>query len=151
MQICSQITEPNIKKTTTTKLLKNTFKTSLHFYFSLGIIIISMSFFISFGQSVDLFKRDISIKNSSFTPNFVFQKKTDTPIDLSNQKQNNKKRNSHNKSRGNSFLKKKDIKIQQANLFAGLIILADQQNTTLSKNTYYFFNFISSIFRPPHF
>jgi hypothetical protein len=111
-----------------------------------------MSFFISFGQSVDLFKRDVvSAKNSSFTPNFVFQKKTDTPIDFSNHKQDNKKRNSRNKSRVNSFLKKKNIKIHQTNLFAGLTILADQQNTTLSKNTYYFFRFISSIFRPPHF
>jgi len=151
LQICNQITKPNIKKTTTKKLLKNIFKTPLHFYFSLGIVIVSMSFFISFGQSVDLFKRDISIKNSTFTPNFVFQKKSDTPIALSNQKQNNKRRNSHNKSRVNNFLKKKDVKIQSVNLFAGLIILMNQQNTTLSKNTYYFFNFISSIFRPPHF
>jgi len=132
-------------------LLKNTFKKSLHFYFSLGIIVVSMSFFISFGQSVDLFKRDVSVKNSSFTPSFVFQKKSDAPIVSSHQKQNNKRRNSHNKSRVNNFLKKKDVKIQPVNLFAGLIILADQQNTTLSKNTYYFFNFISSIFRPPHF
>lgn len=139
-------------KTTTIKLLKNTFKRSPHFYFSLGIIIISMSFFISFGQSVDLFKRDVvSAKNSSFTPNFVFQKKTDTPIGSSHQKQNNKRRNSHNKSRVNCFLKKKNIKIHQTNLFAGLIILANQQNNILSKNTYYFFRFISSIFRPPHF
>lgn len=139
-------------KTTITKLLKNTFKRSLHFYFSLGIIIISMSFFISFGHSVDLFKRDVvSTKNSSFTPNFVFQKKADTPIALSNHKQNNKKRNSRNKSRVNSFLKKKNIKIYQTNFFAGLIILDNQQNRTLSENTYYYFNFISSIFRPPHF
>lgn len=139
-------------KTTTIKLLKNIFKRSLHFYFSLGIIIISMSFFISFGQSVDLFKRDVvSTKNSSFIPNFVFQKKADTPIALSNHKQNNKKRNSRNKSRVNSFLKKKNVKIHQTNLFAGLIILANQQNNILSKNTYYFFRFISSIFRPPHF
>jgi len=132
-------------------LLKNIFKTPLRFYFSIGIIVLSMSFFISFGQSVDLFKRDISIKNSSFAPNFVFQKKTDTPIGLSSHKQNNKTRSSRNKSRVNDFLKKKDVKIQQANIFSGLIILATQKNTTLFKNPYYFFNFISSIFRPPHF
>lgn len=139
-------------KTTTTKLLKNTFKRSLHFYFSFGIIIVSMSFFISFGQSVDLFKRDVvSIKSSSFTPNFVFQKQTNLPIALSHQKHSNKKRNSRNKSRVNSFLKKKNIKIYQTNLFAGLIILTNQQNRTLSEKTYYYFNFISSIFRPPHF
>lgn len=111
-----------------------------------------MSFFISFGQSVDLFKRDVVlIKSSSFVPNFVFQKKTNFPIALSNQKHNNKKRNSRNKSRVNNFLKKKNIKIYQTNLFAGLIILANQQNRALSENTYYYYHFISSIFRPPHF
>ncbi len=139
-----------LKKTTTTKLLKNTFKRSLHF--SLGIIVFSMIFFVSLGQSVNVFKRDvISTKNSSFVPNFVFQKNTDTPPAISNHKHNNNKRSSRNKSHVNNFLKKKDIKIQHANLFAGLIIFANQQNRTLSENNYYYFNFISSIFRPPNF
>ena len=152
MQICSSELTHQKTKTTTTKLLKNTFKKSLHFYFSLGIIIASMSFFVSFGQSFDLFKTDfVSSKSNNFVPNFVFQKKADTPIGLSNHKQNNKKRNSRSNSRVNNFLKKKNIKIYQTNLSAGLIFLANQQNKALSENTYYYFNFISSIFRPPHF
>jgi hypothetical protein len=111
-----------------------------------------MSSFVMFGKSADLFKRDVvSIKSNSLVSNFVFQKKADTPIALSNHKQNNKKRNSRNNSRVNSFLKKKNIKIYQTNLIAGLILLANQENRTLSENTYYYFNFISSIFRPPHF
>jgi hypothetical protein len=108
--------------------------------------------FVLSGSLAGFLKKPVSRQERILVLNTFSKSNTNIFNILLRSKQNNPIRNCrhHKRWRVNHLLKKQNLKIQQTNCIARLIFFVDPYKVRTEVNSYFFY-FISSVFRPPHF